>query len=136
MQSDNDFVESFDRKFEITDEEPLPDLESFDMKDPYVSIPNVDNSANFCLATVNPVVAQHYPSVHARDPRDLKSQSLTGGAYSMSSSIYLIDIHYKWSARVATPISMNSIPVSALYGPWRCVTQTKGARYRPLRRFT
>ena len=42
MQSDNDFVESFDRKFEITDEEPLPDLESFDMKDPNVSIPNFD----------------------------------------------------------------------------------------------
>ena len=42
-QSDNDFVESFDRKLEITDEEALPDSESFDTKDPNVSIPNFSN---------------------------------------------------------------------------------------------
>ena len=41
-QSDNDFVESFDRKFEITDEEALPDSESFGTKDSNVSIPNFD----------------------------------------------------------------------------------------------
>ena len=73
-QSDNDFVESFDRKFEgfdtkdsevkqsnirvaesfdpkfeIADEEALPDSESFgtfSTKDSDVSIPNFDNSAN------------------------------------------------------------------------------------------
>jgi hypothetical protein len=41
-QSDNIFVESFDRKFEITDEEALPDSESFGTKDSNVSIPNFD----------------------------------------------------------------------------------------------
>ena len=75
----------FDRKFEITDEEALPDSESFGTEDSNVSIPNFDKRMQIQIIASNPV---HYVIVHARD---LKSQRLMEDASPEESRLKLIN---------------------------------------------